>query len=147
MATRTAIRGSRSLTTSARKGFQIEGFQEVIDKVANVATLMTGPKIKKLLYTVALPIADEIRSRARFDPKREKGFHIRESVFVSEGDPSKADVLVGVSHKKAPHAWLQEYDPVRGKPYMRPALVAAGPKAAADLKSGLTEIANEGFKR
>jgi HK97 gp10 family phage protein len=142
------IRGSRnSISGSARKAFGIEGLKEIQDKLKTKIDDVTGQKVKDLVYENGVILRDRARANAPYDPGRKKGTHLRDAIFVSRGDPDKADVLVGVRYRVpgAPHAHLVEYgtSKMQARPFFRPAMAQTGQQIASNIKTGLLKILGE----
>lgn len=147
-ARRSVISGSRnSISRDARKAFQIEGIDEILDNVSRVIDGVSGKKAKEVYYEGGKILRDAARRNAPYDPGRKRGTHLRDAIFVDEGPENKPNALVGVRYNPggAPHAHLVEYGSSRSQaqPYFRPAIVSAGPRIGETIKKGLRKIIEE----
>lgn len=122
------------------------GLEALVDKLNALGNQVEEQKVYDVLMDAGDVVRDEVRSRTPYNPKRKKGTHLRDAVFVSEGDPSKwpggPNILVGISAKKAPHRHLVEYGTSKtaAKPYWRPGTRAAQEGVARNLKFGISEL-------
>lgn len=151
MARRMPISGSRrSVTGEARKALQIEGLEEIQDRLAAIMNGVTGRQVKDVYYAAGRRLRDRARANAPYDTGRKKGTHLRDAIFVDRGDGNKPNVLVGVRYfpNGAPHAHLVEYGSARnsGHPYMRPAIAQEAAAIASDIKQGLLKIIEDAVK-
>jgi HK97 gp10 family phage protein len=143
---RSTIRGSRnSISRDARQAFQIEGLGEIVDKLAAIVDAPTAREAKEVYYEGGKILADQARANAPYDPDRKKGTHLRDAIFVTRGDESKPDVLVGVRYNQprgAPHGHLLEYGTAKMKaqPFFRPAMTQTGRVIASTIKTGLLRV-------
>jgi HK97 gp10 family phage protein len=145
------IRGSRnSVGRDAKNAMRVDGLKEIVKALEGIVDQATGARMKEVYYEAGVIFRDEARTRAPFDPKRKKGTHLRDAVFVSRGPAHLPDVLVGVRYfpQGAPHGHLVEYGSAtrEAHPFIRPAAVAVGPRVAEKISSGLIQIVDE-FKR
>jgi HK97 gp10 family phage protein len=144
---RALVRGNRnSISRDARKAVSVEGLKEITDKIESIANAVGGqkvaPEIKQVSYEGGKMLADEWKANAAYDPDRKRGIHYRDAIFVSMGDETKPDVLVGVNYRKAPHAHFVEYgtEKMAARPALRPAISRVGPRIASHIKSGLIKV-------
>ena len=162
MPRRIPISGSRrSVTGEARKALQIEGLEEIHDRLAAIKNAVTGRQVKDVYYAAGRRLRDRARANAPYDPGRKKGIHLRDAIFVDWGEENKPNVLVGVRYgladltgygiipgTGAPHAHLVEYGSARtsAHPYMRPAIAQEASAIANDIKQGLLKIIESATK-
>mgnify|MGYP001609833769 CR=1 FL=1 len=135
--------------TLGKKYPKIVGLEELVGVFNALGAQVEEDKVYDVLMDAGDVVKDEVRSRAPYNPKRKKGTHLRDAVFVSEGDPSKwpggPNILVGVSAKKAPHRHLVEYGTAKmaAKPYWRPGMRAAQEGVARTLKAGIGKLIDQ----
>jgi len=117
-----------------------------IGKLRNVFLEMpaklTSPEAMDLYKRAGKIARDRARELCPYDPKRKRGVHLRDAIFVDARYRGKPSVLVGVNYRLAPHAHLVEYGTVRwaGKPFFRPAVAQTASTVRAMLRQGIAEI-------
>ena len=105
------------------------GISRAIENTDDLMKRLHGDDLRAALLPAAKILYEDAFRRAPYDPGREKGTHLRDALFIDarEHKAGQTDVLVGVNHRKAPHAHLFELGWSRkpeGIPYLRPAAVA-----------------------
>ncbi len=119
------------------------GIKEAQRDIQKLAKRLDTKSLKKIGLDAARLIYDEARRIAPYDENRTKGTHVRDAIFIGEGDPSKPDVLVGVNGKKAPHAHLLEFGwslKHEGIPFMHPAAKRTRGERERIIISGVKEL-------
>jgi HK97 gp10 family phage protein len=124
------------------------GQREVIAKLKEIMNATNAREVKQVYYEAGTILRDQIRANAPYDPKRKRGTHLRDAVFVDEGREDAPDVLVGVNYRKAPHAHWSEYGNARhaATPYFRPAISQTVPRIAQKIKDGLLAVIAKAVK-
>lgn len=131
---------ANSIRRDAATAFRFEGMAEVLRNVSNVIDKTTGQKVKRVYMDAGLRLRDAAKANAPV-----KSGRLRKSVFAAYGDPAKANVLVGVNYKIAPHAHLVEYGTVNAPPhpFLRPAITQTKSEIRDIISSGLKKIIDE----
>lgn len=136
-----------------KKYSAIAGLEGLVAQLNFLGSAVEEQEIYKALFDAGNLVRNEVRSRVPYDPRRKKGTHLRDAIFVSEGDPSKWDggpnILVGVSAKRAPHRHLVEYgtSKMAARPYWRPGTRAAREGVANSLKGGIGRVIEAAISR
>jgi len=133
-------------------GFSVDGLTEARQAIANLLSATDTIHLKQTYMNAAAVGADAIRSNAPYadtlpdSPSYQKAHegwsHIRDAVFISEGDAGKSNVLLGVNARKAPHAYWFEMGTVKmqAKPFIRPSVLGARPEMARIIADGFNQI-------
>lgn len=108
--------------------FRIDGLDDLRRSLSAIRAIGGDPRVKKIAEEGARVLYRSMVDRAPYNPRRTRGTHLRDAIFIGPGPPQYANVLVGVNMRKAPHAWLVEYGSRiwSGKPYFRPAIQLLG---------------------
>ncbi len=127
---------------------KIDGIKELQDKIRAAQRFAESRKFKSALMEAARPLFEDMRRRAPYNPKRKRGIHLREAIFLGPGDPDYPDVLVGVNQRKAPHARLLEYGTRRmaPRPYFRPAVEANRFSTIARISEAIDKLLSEAMR-
>jgi len=136
---------ARSAVTSGNLGkvaaeIGIEGLDQIKANIAAAIDRSVGEEAKKVFMEAAMVAVNEAK-----DLVPVKTGTLKSAIFASYGDKKKPNVLVGVNHKKAPHAHLVEYGhggphPAKAHPFFRPAVNAAKPTMAVKIVEGLQNL-------
>lgn len=139
-----ARRLPKRASTLSKRALRFEGVDELIAKLDEIASAMSGQEIKEgLMKRVGIPIRDRARAMAPI-----KTGELKRAIYAAYGDNNKTTILVGVNYKIAPHAHLVEFGhagphPAPPHPYMRPALAESIELA----KKGIEETYREVLKK
>lgn len=111
----------RLRSTMKSKSFGVEGLDQMYDNMERVLDATSAKELKKDFMVAGSLLRDEARGNAPYRTGK-----LRASIFVDEGDPAKADVLVGVNLRKAPHALLVHYgtSKMQARPFFTQAVSA-----------------------
>lgn len=138
MARRLRSVATRRLTTT----LTLEGVPELAAALRKVARDVEADEvIDRALMPAAEMLRDAIRARAPVRTGK-----LRDAVFAGRGDPRRdpfgPTVLYGVNERKAPHAHFLEFGTSRAPahPFVRPAVAATAPAAAARIAQGISVI-------
>jgi len=99
--------------------------KRTLDIIGRTCAPLPGEPVDPRVKQTLMPSAEAIRDDAKQNAPVKTG-NLQSAVFATEGDPSKPDVIVGVSLKRAPYAGLVEFGTSRmeAQPYFRPAVEA-----------------------
>lgn len=101
----------------------VEHLSELQHLLRQLNQLSVTPEARRGYIKAARILYDRARALCPWGRTRKKGTHLRDAIFLGPGPEHHPNVLVGVNHRKAPHAHLVEYGTRRwrGKPFFRPA--------------------------
>lgn len=121
----------------------IEGLDKILDNLDNVLNKTRAEELKG----VFMDAGKVLRDRAKANAPVRTGL-LRSSIFAAEGKPDKADVVVGVSHKTAPHGHLVEYGTVKmsARPFLRPAITSSKAQVGSIIITGVRGIIDSAIK-
>jgi HK97 gp10 family phage protein len=136
----------RNILTKKGKAVRWEGLPEIQKNVNSLLSKMghregqkVAGEVKRVLMGAALVVRDEAKDLVPVDTGL-----LKSAIFAAYGDERKADVLVGVNHRIAPHSHLVEFGARGGEmpaqPFMRPAITVTRPKVANIVAGGLKQI-------
>jgi HK97 gp10 family phage protein len=137
----------RNVLTKKGKAVRWEGIPElqrnvdaILAKVGHRQGQEVGREVKRVLMGAALVVRDEAK-----DLVPVKTGLLKSAIFAAYGDERKADVLVGVNRKIAPHAHLVEFGASHSAahPFMRPAITATRAKVANVVADGMKKLLQE----
>jgi HK97 gp10 family phage protein len=126
----------------------IEGLDTLYDNLERIVGNTTAEKLKPTFFQAGAALRDQAKNNAPYDPRRKKGYHLREAIFCAPGQKNEPNVLVGVSRSRkkrgapsAPHGILVEYGTVKmpAQPFFRPAI--------AQTKETMTKIIITGIEK
>jgi hypothetical protein len=122
--------------------FRIDGLDDLRRSLSAIRAIGGDPRIKKIAEEGARVLHRSMVDRAPYNPRRKRGTHLRDAIFIGLGPPEYANVLVGVNIRKAPHAWLVEYGSRiwSGKPYFRPAIELLGDYVMGMIQQKLQQL-------
>lgn len=134
---------------------RVEGLDNLLKKLE--ALEVKPAKVRKILLKGAQIIKDEARTLAPYDDKREKGIHLRDSIFAMSKPRFTEDMsaIAAISFKRAPHAHLVEYGtgprPGTGSmpahPFWRPAIDNKKNEVSDTVTEGLKDLIEEAVKK
>jgi HK97 gp10 family phage protein len=118
---------------------------ELAKLVADIAG--KGQKAGLALKEVLRDAAEPIRAQAVINAPKVEG-DLKAAIFATRGDASKSSAIVGVDHKRAPHATLVEFGhagpkPAPPHPYMRPAVEANRARVRSIIEAGIGKIVSK----
>lgn len=128
---------------------QVDGLPELKRAIRAMAEAGRTVEAKRLYLQAGAVLRDAARQLAPYNPRRKRGTHLRDAIFVGGGPLSKPDVLVGVNRRKAPHAWIVEFGRRGwvGKPYWRPAISSTKRTILDMISRGLCALFESHFQR
>lgn len=136
-----ATRLPKRSTTLSKRALRFEGADDLIAKLDEIATAVSGQEIKEgLMRRVGIPLRDRARAMAPV-----KTGELRRAIYAAYGDENKPTILVGVNYKIAPHAHLVEFGhagphPAPPHPYMRPAIAESIELAKKGIEDTYREV-------
>ena len=130
----------------------IAGVETAIKNTEALLRRMAGEDLCKYLGPAGKILLDRAKELAPYDEMREhriakkwitgKYAHIRDSFFTDTRihGVGQTDILVGVDHRKAPHAHLMEFGwekKPEGQPFLRPAVTQTRDKVGRAVKAAI----------
>lgn len=146
-------RGEESIGKQVRKAFRIEGIKEIRKNLAKLMNGMVGAEAKEVYHRAGEVVHAEMVKRVPVRTGK-----LRSAIFLSDGDPNKPDVLIGVNTRKVEYARTIEYGLEKitlniqssaprehtayraAHPFVRPAIAASQLEVSRILTFGLKGI-------
>lgn len=122
--------------------FKVEGLDDLRRSLSAIRAIGGDRRLKEIAEEGARVLYRSMVDRAPYNPRRRRGTHLRDAIFIGLGPPEYANVLVGVNMRKAPHAWLVEYGSRfwSGRPYFRPAIELLGDVVMGMIQRGVEQL-------
>ncbi len=146
---------ARSVVTAGRLS-KIEGVQEMLDKIATIMDRTTAENLKDTFLEAGAVVQQLVIAGAPYDDKHRVRMlkngtewpHLRDAVFLTKGRSNVPNVIVGISHRRAPQGIWVEYgtEHSQAEPFFRPAVNSSRPMVASILIDGLNEIIQNSVK-
>lgn len=144
---------ARNIITPKGKQVQVEGLQDLNEKVGELMNRAVGKDVKKIWMQGALELRDAAREYAPVhdgpityysngqDARTVQPGALRAAIFAAYGEDDKPNVLVGANYRIAPHCHWIEYgnSRVAAQPYMRPAISL--------MRSRIVSIIADGYRQ
>ena len=120
----------------------LTGAKEAAKNTEAMLRRLHGKEFSRTLIPAGEIFLKRASELAPYDETRKKGKHLREALFLDarEHEAGQTDILVGVNHRKAPHAHLMEMGwekKPEGVPFMRPAATQTRDKIGRAVKEAL----------
>ncbi len=120
----------------------VENLTELQELFRRLNQISVTPEARQGYIKAARILYNRARELCPWGRKRKKGTHLRDAIFLGPGPEHHPNVLVGVNHKKAPHAHLVEYGRRgwAGKPFFRPAWAQTRPAVLQTVEATLLQL-------
>ncbi len=127
---------ARQALTKGSAAFKLEGIAELKANVAKVLDRTSATKLKDVYMDAARAFYQE----AHADAPEVTG-RFKRSMFISPGDPNKADALFIIDYKICPYAHIVEYGSSKHAPHatIRRAVGTTRPLIARIIGDGLRQ--------
>ena len=137
------------------KVVDIEGMDTLYDNLERVLGAVTAERLKPTFFEAGATLRDQAKNNAPYDPKRTKGFHLRESIFCAPGLKGEPNVLVGVSRSRRkrgkPAAALgliieNGTSKMAAQPFFRPAITQTSGQMRSIIVTGVEKAMGDAIK-
>lgn len=124
----------------------VAGYGEMVDNLNNVLDKTGAENLKGVFMAAGRVLQAKVRANA--EPHIKSG-RLSANIFVAEGKPDKANVMVGIAHAKAPEGVWLEYGTSRqpARPFFRPAVTASKPEMARIITDGMKKTIEDAVKQ